>query len=154
MYFKEAVYRNPDNLHAPRELMRAKIAHIVSMGFKEKDAISALEKYIDKTVSSIIIILFFNSILNLINFYIFECIFKDSVKHAVNFLKENNFSVDTEIKNDSDILINGYKNVIYKSDDEDDEPTSFKILNKILNYVPGQNKMIHLIAKPTHGSVF
>lgn len=47
------MHRNPDNLHAPRELIRTRLAYIASLGFKAKDVILALEKFKKESVKLI-----------------------------------------------------------------------------------------------------
>ncbi|XP_016844129.1 uncharacterized protein LOC100678128 [Nasonia vitripennis] len=44
-FLKEATRMDPENYHAQRELLRVKISHIISLGFNEKDALMALQKY-------------------------------------------------------------------------------------------------------------
>ena len=41
---------NLENHHAERELMRVKVSHIVNKGFREKDALLALEKNLSTLV--------------------------------------------------------------------------------------------------------
>ncbi|KAJ8684427.1 hypothetical protein QAD02_020219 [Eretmocerus hayati] len=117
-YFSDAVKTNPYNHHARRELMRAKITHLIAKGCKERDVLLALRK-----CSS----------------------FWDAMKLDTNSKIQKNGSFLRNIEDSYNL--DDCDHLVYASDD-DEKSSSVGVMNQFLKYIPGKTKLIHTVARP------